>query len=290
MVCITFAANYTYVPERGSWGPWFHWCRRAREFGTKSSLLRGRIGNVVAMTPATELASRTWHELVGTEPTVVVPVGAVEQHGPHLPLDTDRRIAVAVAQRAVARKTGAGVDESASVLLAPAISYGASGEHEGFPGTVSIGREALELLILEYGRSAMRWAGRLLFVNAHGGNAQALAAAVATLRYEGRDAAWFPCAFPAADAHAGHTETSVMLALAPSDVRVDAAVAGNTAPISELLGDLRDGGVAAVAPNGVLGDPTAADPAHGELLLDRLAEQLTASLNAWTVDDAGRLR
>lgn len=237
------------------------------------------------MTPVTELASRTWPELVGVEPTLVVPVGAVEQHGPHLPLDTDRRISVAVARKAVAS-----LDESESFLVAPAISYGASGEHEGFPGTISIGREALELLLLEYGRSAMRWAGRAVFVNAHGGNAHAVADAVARLRYEGRDAAWFPCAFPSADAHAGHTETSVMKVLAGAQVRDDQAVAGNTAPIAELLDDLRDGGVAAVSPTGVLGDPTAADAEHGASLLDDLAATLTAALEAWTVDASGRLR
>ncbi|ALG85688.1 mycofactocin biosynthesis peptidyl-dipeptidase MftE [Gordonia phthalatica] len=237
------------------------------------------------MTPVTELASRTWRELVGAEPTVVVPVGAVEQHGPHLPLDTDRRIAVAVARKAVAA-----VDHSSQTLVAPEISYGASGEHEGFPGTISIGREALELLILEYGRSAMRWAGRLVFVNAHGGNAHAVATAVARLRYEGRDAAWFPCAFPDADAHAGRTETSVVQALTPSDVRDRELAVGNTAPIADLLDDLRAGGVAQVSPNGVLGDPTDASAAHGVELLDGLASALADSLRTWTVDASGRLR
>lgn len=236
------------------------------------------------MTPAIELASRTWGDLVGLEPTVVVPVGALEQHGPHLPLDTDRRIAVTVA-----RKAAVAVERSGSVLVAPAISYGASGEHEGFPGTVSIGREALELLLLEYGRSAMNWAGRLVFVNAHGGNGRALVDAVTRLRYEGRDVAWFPCAFPGADAHAGHTETSVMVALAPDDVRDERPV-GNTAPIGELLADLRDGGVAAVASNGVLGDATTADAVHGARLLDDLSAALVSALGAWDVDASGRLR
>lgn len=237
------------------------------------------------MTPVTELASRTWRELVGVEPTVVVPVGAVEQHGPHLPLDTDRRIAVAVAREAVAA-----VEQSTPTLVAPEISYGASGEHEGFPGTISIGREALELMIVEYGRSALRWAGRLVFVNAHGGNAHAVAAAVARLRYERRDAAWFPCAFPAADAHAGHTETSVLAAIAPESVRDGELAVGNTAPIADLLDDLRAGGVAQVSPNGVLGDPTAASAAHGVDLLHDLAATLTCALRTWTVDASGRLR
>ena len=87
---------------------------------------------------------------------------------PHLPLDTDTRIATAVASAVAERLTG-------DWLLAPAIGYGASGEHEGFPGTVSIGTAALQLLLVEFGRSACNWASRLVFVNGHGGNVDAVA-------------------------------------------------------------------------------------------------------------------
>ena len=83
---------------------------------------------------------------------------------------------------------------------------------------MSIGHEALRLLLVELGRSAARWAGRLVFVNGHGGNVPTLVDAVRLLRYEGRDAAWFACA-PGGDAHAGRTETSLMLALDPACVR-----------------------------------------------------------------------
>jgi mycofactocin precursor peptide peptidase len=150
------------------------------------------------------LGERVWPEIDG-RPTLLVPVGSVEQHGPHLPLDTDTRIAAAVAVRAA---TGA-------LFVAPPVAYGASGEHEGFSGTVSIGHEALRLLLVELGRSAARWAGRLVFVNGHGGNGSSLVEAVRLLRYEGRDAAWFACA-AGGDAHAGRTETSLMLALDPA--------------------------------------------------------------------------
>ena len=83
--------------------------------------------------------------------------------------------------------TGSADRNESNWMLAPAIGYGASGEHEGFPGTVSIGTSALRLLLVEFGRSASQWASRLVFVNGHGGNVEALAAAVALLRYEGRD-------------------------------------------------------------------------------------------------------
>ncbi len=131
------------------------------------------------------LGERAWPEITG-RPTLLVPVGSTEQHGPHLPLDTDARVAAVVADRAAAADR--------ALLVAPAVAFGASGEHEGFPGTVSIGHEALRLLLVELGRSAARWAGRLVFVNGHGGNVPTLADATRLLRYEGRDAAWFACA------------------------------------------------------------------------------------------------
>jgi len=223
------------------------------------------------------LGERVWPEIDG-RPTVLVPVGSVEQHGPHLPLDTDTRIAAAVAARAA---TGA-------LLVAPPVAYGASGEHEGFAGTVSIGHEALRLLLVELGRSAARWAGRLVFVNGHGGNVSSLVEAVRLLRYEGRDAAWFACA-AGGDAHAGRTETSLMLALDPTLVRPERA-AGNTAPLGDLLPEMRAGGVAAVSPNGVLGDPAGASADEGERLLAAMSDSLGAALTRWTPDPAGRLR
>jgi mycofactocin system creatininase family protein len=111
-------------------------------------------------------------------PLLVVPLGSVEQHGHHLPLGTDTAVACAVAG------TAAGSLDRA--LLAPALAYGASGEREGFPGTISIGTEALTGLLIQYGRSACRWAGRMPVVNGHGGNLDALRVAVPLLRGEGR--------------------------------------------------------------------------------------------------------
>jgi creatinine amidohydrolase len=218
-----------------------------------------------------------WPELAG-RPTALVPVGSVEQHGPHLPFDTDARVAAAVAARAAI-----GTD----LLVAPTVAYGASGEHEGFAGTVSIGHEALRLLLVELGRSAARWAGRLVFVNGHGGNVATLVDAVGRLRYEGQEVAWFACA-PEGDAHAGRTETSLVLALDPGLVR--AAAAGNTAPLVELMPALRAGGVAAVSRNGVLGDPEGASAEEGERLLAAMATELGTATARWTPDPTGRLR
>ncbi len=237
------------------------------------------------MTGPNRLGERTWTELSspGDGPrTLLVPVGSLEQHGPHLPLDTDARIAAAVARRAV--------DGDPTVLLAPPVAYGASGEHEGFPGTLSIGHEALRLLLVELGRSAGTWASRLLFVNGHGGNLPTVPAAVARLRHEGRDVAWFGCAIPDGDAHAGRTETSLLLALAPDLVRVELAEPGNTGSLSALLPVLTTGGVVAASPNGVLGDPTGATAEEGESLLTALSDALREQLARWEPDERGRLR
>lgn len=196
----------------------------------------------------------TWTELVDRPCTVVVPIGSTEQHGPHLPLGTDTAVASAVAS--------ALHDADPSLVLAPALPYGAAGEHEGFPGTVSIGEQALHTVLVEYGRSACRWASRLLLLNGHGGNVAALSSAVSRLRFEGRDAGWLSCvaAVPGVpvDAHAGRYETSLLAHLDPERVRQDRAVAGETRPLREIIDAMRAGGVAAVSPNGVLGDPAGA--------------------------------
>ena len=210
-------------------------------------------------------------------PLLLVPVGATEQHGPHLPLGTDTTVATTVAARA-------------GVPVAPAVAFGASGEHEGFAGTISVGTETLAAVLVETGRSACRWAARLVFVNGHGGNLPALVTATSLLRAEGRDVAWFSCGVAGADAHAGRHETSVMLALAPDTVREDLAAAGNTAPLRELMPAIRAGSVASVSPNGVLGDPAGASSGEGAESVAVMVGMLRAALDRWQVDDRGRLR
>jgi mycofactocin precursor peptide peptidase len=226
-----------------------------------------------------DLGDRVWPE-VGPA-TLLIPVAALEQHGPHLPLDTDARVAVAVARRAAA--------DDPRVLVGPPMAYGASGEHEGFPGTLSTGHHALRAVLVELGRSAMRWATRLVFVNGHGGNLPTVPDAVMQLRVEGREAAWWPCVVSGGDAHAGRTETSILLALDPTVVRLEAAERGVTAPLDELLPAMRAGGVVAVSPNGVLGDPTGANAAEGERLLAEMTAALHTRLTRWRPDPTGRL-
>ncbi|MEN2738478.1 mycofactocin biosynthesis peptidyl-dipeptidase MftE [Microbacterium sp. X-17] len=234
-----------------------------------------------------DLGERTW-ETTGA-PLLLVPLGSTEQHGPHLPLATDALVAQAVAEELRALCAADGTD----TVVGPLLAYGASGEHEGFPGTISIGTEALVAVLVELGRSASAWAPRLVVVNGHGGNVEALRRAIPLLRAEGRDAAWLPCS-PGpqdrpADLHAGWVETSLVARIAPGLVRGDRATAGDTRAPAELLPDLRRQGVRAIAPNGVLGDPAGADADHGAALLADMVRGARDRLARGRVDDGGML-
>ncbi len=233
-----------------------------------------------------ELASATSRQLQTTSSAVIVPVGSTEQHGPHLPLDTDTRIAAAVSRSVADRLAPA---DELKWMIAPAIAYGASGEHEDFSGTVSIGTSALRLLLVEFGRSASRWASRLVFVNGHGGNVEALTAAAALLRYEGRDVGWCSCSAANADAHAGHTETSVLLHISPDDVWIDERIPGNRAPLGQLMPAMRQGGIAAVSEVGILGDPTTATAEEGALIFAEMVDGCSRRITRWAPDRDGML-
>jgi creatinine amidohydrolase len=200
---------------------------------------------------------------------LLVPVGSLEQHGPHLPLDTDTRIAAALA--------GALAEARTDVLLAPAIAIGSSGEHEGFAGTLSIGTDVLNLVLVELVRSNRDFA-HVVFVNGHGGNLDAMQRATAQLVAEGHSVFTFSPSVLGGDAHAGRTETSLMLHLDPSVVRLDLAAVGATEPLGELLPLMRTGGVRAVSPNGVLGDPTGASAEEGAELFAMLVADLASRL------------
>jgi creatinine amidohydrolase len=220
-----------------------------------------------------ELATMTSPQVraFAAEALLLVPIGSTEQHGPHLPLGTDTDIALAISQRLAQRRPA---------VVAPPVAYGSSGEHDGFAGTLSIGQAALTALLVELGRSAAATFGRLVFVSAHGGNAAPVSAAVAQLTAESRSVLmWAPRW--RGDAHAGRTETALLLALHPEYVDEAAAEAGNTAPLGELMPDLLAGGVRAVSGNGVLGDPTGATADEGRALLQALTDDLERTVRTW---------
>lgn len=226
------------------------------------------------------LGASVWPDLPEA-PLVLVPVGSTEQHGPHLPFSTDTMIAVAVSER-VADRIGP------ATVIAPAVAYGSSGEHQDFPGTCSIGTDVLRLVLIELVRSLRRWAGRVVFINGHGGNLAALRAAVPQLAAEGHEVAWAPCAVPGSDLHAGATESALMLHLHPTSVHAGAAM-GNTTSLAQLLPLLRTSGVRALSANGVLGDPTSATAEQGATLFTAMERDVHNRIQLWQRNVHGML-
>jgi creatinine amidohydrolase len=208
----------------------------------------------------------TWVEI--DDPILVVPIGSCEQHGPHLPLDTDTVIATALADDLVARRP--------DCVVTPPLAITASGEHRGFPGTLSIGTDVMVDVLVELVRSA-DWATGVVLVNGHGGNVTAVDRAVAMFEREQRAVlVWWPD-LPGSDPHAGETETSLMLALAPQQVRMERAAAG---PIPSMI-DLVRHGVRTLSETGVLGDPTGATAERGRAIFTDLADHLAHTVADW---------
>ena len=239
------------------------------------------------------LAEMTWPDVADAvragATTVVLPLGATEQHGPHLPLGTDTIRALALAER-LAERLGP------SVLVAPTLPFGCSDEHAGFPGLLGLQHETLARVIVDLARRLTGWGvRRLVLLSAHGGNGEALDLALALLRQELPDltvrtngdletiaAALLEVArrdgIPAnaLGLHAGEGETSEMLHLRPDLVRAKNSAPGFTGDMEAVLDELREGGLRAVTGEGVLGDPTNAEAGRGARYLDVLTDDLVA--------------
>jgi mycofactocin precursor peptide peptidase len=222
-----------------------------------------------------ELGDATWPEVEasGRSQVLVVPLGSLEQHGPHLPLDTDTRVAVALAGRLATALP--------AVTVGPALPYGASGEHAGFPGTLVVRHEVVAELLIELVRSARRSFAGVVVVSGHGGNAEGLSRAEERCRAEGDALLVWTAAPPGGDAHAGRTETSLMLAIDETSVRSHLAEPGCTQPLAAILPRLRAEGVRPVSSNGVLGNPEGASAAEGLILLDKMTERLCDAVLRW---------
>ena len=205
---------------------------------------------------------------------LVLPLGSFEQHGPHLPLDTDTIIIDAVVAQALETST----IDSDSFMVAPTIAISASDEHAGFPGTLSTGSAALADSVVAICRSAS-WTQGICIVNGHGGNTDALASITSALTYENiRHSMWSLPSYEGADMHAGHTETSVMLHVAPAKVQTDLIAPGTVGDASSLVAQMRTSGVAGVSANGVLGNPTTATSEHGVAVMKLYSASLASHL------------
>jgi mycofactocin system creatininase family protein len=217
-----------------------------------------------------------------TPPIVLLALGSWEQHGAHLPFDTDTVIIESVVDAAIRS-----VDpENTQFSVVPTIGVTASDEHNGFAGTLSIGTNALSDAVVSIARSAS-WARGICIVNGHGGNADALKLVHSALNYENiRHSIWSLPYYEGADMHAGHTETSLMLHLAPDTVRMDLAEVGAIGDSEILIERMRTGGIKEVSSNGVVGDPTNATAAHGATMLSFYADHLSKLLlqiqTSWT--------
>lgn len=216
----------------------------------------------------------TSRDITISQRIVILPLGSWEQHGPHLPLHTDTLIVDAVVDSAL-RNASLNVNE---FLRAPTLPITASDEHEGFTGGLSSGTEALVATVVAIARSAS-WSRGVCIVNGHGGNISALAKISSALEYENIPAhIWSLPNYPGGDMHAGHTETSLLLHIAPELVRHDLIEVGATDISSQDIELMKVSGVKAVSPNGVLGDPRHAHAEHGRKVLELYTESLIAAL------------
>jgi len=242
------------------------------------------------------LANYTWPEVEklleqGCH-TLLLMLGATEQHGPHLPLATDTIVAEALALD-IATRLG-------KTLVAPIIPLGTSDEHKEFCGTLSLSKATLAGLIYDVGFSAARHGfKRLLVLSSHGGNYDAIRQGVTLLRQSIANLEVIaltdlaqamqlvvnkkPADLPEAvmGLHAGERETSQMLYLRPDLVQMERAEVGYVGDMHTIMPRLMQVGLQPITANGVLGDPTMATAARGAVYLEQLALALVATINAF---------
>ena len=246
------------------------------------------------------LAEYTWPEveaLLKLDPVVVVPVGAFEQHGLHLPLMVDANLAGSVAERAAGEAQAAG----AKVVVTPTVWTGYSPHHRDFPGTITLDDKTFSLVVSQVARSlAGHGFRRIVLLNGHGGNANLLRNVVQSLYYEDGisvaaanywDFALQELAAWRQSQPADHAAARWMpLVLAAGRPRPDGQGAGPFLDRSNYLAaDLLSGGPLSVAasfaelsPTGVIGAPSLADPERGVELLDAMV----AAVARFLVDHA----
>ncbi len=225
----------------------------------------------------TDFSTATWPDVdaIARGGLAILPVGACEQHGPHLPLTTDADLALGVA-RAIAARTGA--------MVLPVLPYGDAWNNEAFPGTLSISPATLRAVIEDIGGWLIRMGLRaMVTLNGHFGNREPIALAARTLAarglpvlhldYPGQEAlAATHCDSPPAGPgffHADEVETAMMLALRPEAVRMGLAEAEY--PVFPPTFGAEPMQLREFAASGVFGDPRPATAAKGRALIDGIA-------------------
>jgi creatinine amidohydrolase len=248
----------------------------------------------------------TWTEIQAMpdkENVVIIqPVGAIEQHGPHLPIIVDAAIATAITGKALAK-----LDTSIPAYALPTLHYGKSNEHDHFPGTITLSAQTLLAVLMEMAESIYRAGFRkLVLMNAHGGQPQIMDIAARDLHAKYDDFLVFPfftwrvphiakellsVKEVEFGIHAGDAETSVLLSILPDQVQMEQAVAEYPPELPEdsllsMEGKLPFSWVTRdLSQSGVLGDPTVATKEKG----DRLLESISSS---WTklIEDVYKFR
>ena len=246
--------------------------------------------------PAHELAQLTWEEVRDLErdqTIVVLPVGALEAHGPHLPLDSDVVIATAMARTGAEKLATSG----RTVLILPALTYTAAGFGAAFHGTLSISRITVTAVIVDLARSLTQQGFRLLaLANAHldPEHLTALSEAVKLARAERLLPIIFPDLtrkpwglrlgdeFRSGACHAGRFETSIVLKERPHGVReqVRVALAPNPSSLSQAIKAGKRTFADAGGPHAYFGDPAAASAAEGSQLIETLGSILEEAVRA----------
>ncbi len=251
------------------------------------------------------LPSRYWEELTTTEfaaldaarIVALLPVAAIEQHGPHLPVCVDAAINRAIVGEAVAR-----APEALPVLVLPAMNVGKSNEHQEFPGTLTLSAETLTRLWTEIGELVHRTGvRRMLILNTHGGQPQIADIVARDLRVRlgmfvvtvgpgglGRPKGLFSDDELEFGIHGGAVETSIMMAARPELVN-HARLANFQSAAEDVARSytyLRAEGKIGFGwqtqdlhPDGACGNALDADPERGKLLIDHAANALVALLD-----------
>ncbi len=292
--------------------------RRKLSFGALPTSQKGRSVTVVgtratrrsSVTPLPEpsthrYAQLTWPQVAewaARDPVCVIPVATLEDHGYHLPIDTDVVIAETLADRAVQRCAGRS-------LLLPTVTHGYTPHHMDFPGPITIDWKTFVDGLLDIGRSLLRHRfSRILFVNGHGSNVPLVDMAARLLMVERADAIaasfWYLSGPDSAEllrrtrdsdapggmAHACELETSLYLAIQPDRVQMDKAVREIPDWGSENVWmDWNDGPLSIKGAwsgwteSGVMGDATVATPEKGRLWLERAIAEVAEYIDELAV-------